>query len=37
MSHTLIATALNFQRTAAWLAEMPRATTRRSAFGALVP
>jgi Transposase DDE domain/Transposase domain (DUF772) len=37
LSHTLIATALNFQRTAAWLAEVPRSTTRRSAFLSLAP
>jgi transposase len=30
--HLLIATALNFVRTAAWLAETPLARTRRSAF-----
>jgi hypothetical protein len=37
LNHTLIAAALNFQRTAAWLAEVPRTTTRRSAFAALAP
>ena len=35
--HVVIATALNFVRTAAWLAETPLATTRRSAFAALAP
>jgi transposase len=35
LSHTLIAAALNYQRAAAWLAEVPRSTTRRSAFAAL--
>lgn len=33
--HLLIAAALNFMRVAAWLAERPRARTRRSAFAAL--
>ena len=33
--HLLIATALNFVRAAAWLADTPRAHTRRSAFAAL--
>ncbi len=33
--HLLIATALNFVRVAAWLADTPRAQTRRSAFAAL--
>lgn len=33
--HLLIATALNFVRTAAWVADTPRAQTRRSAFAAL--
>jgi transposase len=32
--HQLIATALNFVRTATWLAETPLARTRRSAFAA---
>jgi transposase len=35
LNHTLIATALNVRRVAAWLAEVPRAHTRRSAFAAL--
>jgi transposase len=35
LHHTLIATELNFQRTAAWLAGEPHSTTRRSAFAAL--
>ena len=33
--HSLIATALNFLRVAAWLAEEPRARTRQSAFALL--
>jgi transposase len=33
--HILIATALNFLRVAAWLAERPRAHTRQSAFAGL--
>jgi len=33
----LIAAALNFMRVAAWLAEIPRSRTRRSAFAALAP
>jgi transposase len=33
--HVLIATALNFLRVAAWLAERPRAQTRQSAFARL--
>lgn len=33
----LVATALNLVRVAAWLAEVPRAQTRRSAFAALAP
>lgn len=33
--HILIATALNFVRVAAWLAEQPRARTRQSAFARL--
>lgn len=33
----LVATALNLLRVAAWLAEVPRAQTRRSAFAALAP
>jgi transposase len=35
--HLLIATALNFHRVAAWLAERPRAQTRVSAFARLAP
>lgn len=35
--NVLIAAALNFIRVAAWLAERPRARTRRSAFAALAP
>jgi Transposase DDE domain len=35
LNHLLIGTALNFQRAAAWFAEVPRARTRRSAFAAL--
>ncbi len=35
LNHLLIGAALNFQRTAAWLAGTPRARTRRSAFAAL--
>jgi transposase len=35
--HLLIATALNVLRVAAWLAERPRAHTRRSAFANLAP
>jgi transposase len=35
--HILIATALNFLRVAAWLAERPRAQTRQSAFARLAP
>ena len=35
LNHQLIGAALNFQRAAAWLAEVPRARTRRSAFAAL--
>jgi transposase len=35
--HLLIAAALNFMRVAAWLAEIPRSRTRRSAFAALAP
>ena len=33
--HLLVATALNFMRVAAWLAETPRSRTRPSAFAAL--
>ncbi len=35
--HLLTATALNFVRLAAWLAEGPRAQTRVSAFARLAP
>ncbi len=35
--HLLIAAALNCMRVAAWLAEIPRSRTRRSAFAALAP
>jgi transposase len=35
LMHLLVATALNFMRVAAWLAEIPRAQTRPSAFAAL--
>jgi transposase len=35
LNHTLIAAALNFQRAAAWLADVPRSRTRQSAFAAL--
>jgi transposase len=35
LHHQLIGTALNFQRAAAWFAEVPRARTRRPAFAAL--
>jgi hypothetical protein len=35
--HLLIATALNFIRVTAWLAETPRARTRQSAFRRLAP
>jgi transposase len=35
LRHLLIAAALNFLRVAAWLAEIPRAQTRPSAFAAL--
>jgi transposase len=35
LMHLLIAAALNFMRVAAWLAEIPRAQTRPSAFAAL--
>ena len=37
LGHTFIATALNVIRLAAWLAEVPRSITRRSAFAALAP
>jgi transposase len=35
LMHRLVATALNFMRVAAWLAQSPRAQTRPSAFAAL--
>jgi transposase len=35
LMHLILAAALNFVRVAAWLAETPRAQTRRSAFAAL--
>ena len=35
LMHLLVATALNCMRVAAWLAEIPRAQTRPSAFAAL--
>jgi transposase len=35
LMHLLIAAALNFMRVAAWLADIPRAQTRPSAFAAL--
>ncbi len=35
LGHTCIAAALNLVRVAAWLAETPRSTTRRSAFACL--
>jgi transposase len=37
LGHTFIAAALNLVRVAAWLAEAPRSTTRRSAFARLAP
>lgn len=37
LSHLITAAALNLVRLAAWLAEVPRATTRRSPLAALVP
>ncbi len=37
LGHLLIATALNFRRVAAWLAEVPHSQTRRSAFARLAP
>jgi transposase len=35
LQHILTATALNLVRVAAWLEDIPRATTRRSAFATL--
>jgi len=37
LGHAFIATALNFVRIAAWLAEVPRSITLPSAFAALAP
>jgi transposase len=37
LHHLLTATALNLLRVGAWLAELPRAQTRRSPFAALAP
>lgn len=37
LGHCFIGAALNFVRTAAWLADVPRSTIRRSAFAALAP
>jgi transposase len=37
LMHFLVAAALNFLRVAAWLAEVPRAQTRSSAFARLAP
>jgi transposase len=37
LGHLFIGMALNFSRIAAWLAEVPRSTTRRSTFAALAP
>ncbi len=37
LGHVFIATALNLIRLAAWLAQVPRSVTRRSAFAALAP
>ncbi len=37
LQHLVTGAALNFVRLAAWLAEVPRSTTRRSAFAALAP
>ena len=37
LGHLVTGAALNFVRLAAWLAEVPRSTTRRSAFAALAP
>lgn len=37
LAHALTAAALNLVRLAAWLAEEPRAVTRRSAFAKLAP
>jgi transposase len=37
LMHILVAAALNFLRVAAWLAEVPQARTRTSAFARLAP
>jgi transposase len=37
LGHLVTGAALNFVRLAAWLAEAPRSTTRRSAFATLAP
>jgi transposase len=37
LHHLLAATAINLIRVGAWLADLPRAKTRRSAFAALAP
>ena len=37
LGHLVTGAALNFVRLAAWLAEVPRSTTRRSAFARLAP
>lgn len=37
LQHVLTATAMNLTRVAAWIQEVPRAKTRRSAFAALAP
>jgi transposase len=37
LHHLMTATALNLLRVGAWLAEVPRASTRRSPFAALAP
>ena len=37
LGHVFIATALNLIRLAAWLAQVPRSVTHRSAFAALAP
>lgn len=37
LMHFLVAAALNFMRVAAWLAEIPQARTRTSAFARLAP
>jgi transposase len=37
LMHILVAAAINFLRVAAWLAEVPQARTRISAFARLAP